>query len=54
MLGDALGSVAAIAAGIVIVATGWTPIDPLLSLLVAALILVSALRLLREVVHVLM
>lgn len=54
VLGDALGSVAAIAAGIVIVTTGWTPIDPLLSLLVAALILVSALRLLREVVHVLM
>lgn len=54
VLGDALGSVAAIVAGIVIVTTGWTPIDPLLSLLVAALILVSALRLLREVVHVLM
>jgi len=54
VLGDAAGSVAAIAAGIVIVTTGWTPIDPLLSLLVAALILVSALRLLREVVHVLM
>lgn len=54
VLGDALGSVAAISAGIVIVTTGWTPIDPLLSLLVAALILVSALRLLREVVHVLM
>jgi cobalt-zinc-cadmium efflux system protein len=54
VLGDALGSVAAISAGIVIVATGWTPIDPLLSLLVAALILISALRLLREAVHVLM
>ena len=54
VLGDALGSVAAITAGIVIVTTGWTPIDPLLSLLVAALILASALRLLREVVHVLM
>lgn len=54
VLGDALGSVAAIAAGIVVVTTGWTPIDPLLSILVAALILVSALRLLREVVHVLM
>lgn len=54
VLGDALGSVAAISAGIVIVTTGWTPIDPLLSLLVAMLILVSALRLLREVVHVLM
>ncbi|MDA8128075.1 MAG: cation diffusion facilitator family transporter [Betaproteobacteria bacterium] len=54
VLGDALGSVAAISAGVVIVTTGWMPIDPLLSLLVAALILVSALRLLREVVHVLM
>lgn len=54
VLGDALGSVAAITAGIVIVTTGWTPIDPLLSLLVAVLILVSALRLLREVLHVLM
>jgi cobalt-zinc-cadmium efflux system protein len=54
VLGDALASVAAISAGIVIVTTGWTPIDPLLSLLVSALILVSALRLLREVVHVLM
>jgi cobalt-zinc-cadmium efflux system protein len=54
VLGDALGSLAAIAAGAVIVLTGWTPIDPLLSLLVAALILVSALRLLRETLHVLM
>ena len=54
VLGDALGSLAAIAAGVVVVATGWTPIDPLLSLLVAALILVSALRLLREALHVLM
>lgn len=54
VLGDALGSVAAIVAGVVIVATGWTPIDPLLSLFVALLIGISALRLLREVVHVLM
>ncbi|MFN3716561.1 MAG: cation diffusion facilitator family transporter [Thiobacillus sp.] len=54
VMGDALGSIAAIASGIVILATGWTPIDPLLSLFVAALILVSALRLLREVLHVLM
>jgi cobalt-zinc-cadmium efflux system protein len=53
-LGDALGSVAAIISGIVILASGWTPVDPLMSLFVAALIGVSALRLLREVVHVLM
>lgn len=54
VLGDALGSVAAITAGIVILATGWTPIDPLLSLFVAVLISVSAVRLLLEAVHVLM
>jgi cobalt-zinc-cadmium efflux system protein len=54
VLGDALGSVAAIVSGIVILASGWTRIDPLLSLFVAALIGVSALRLLREVLHVLM
>jgi cobalt-zinc-cadmium efflux system protein len=54
VIGDLLGSVAALAAGLVIILTGWMPIDPLLSLLVSALILVSALRLLRDVVHVLM
>ncbi|MEW6120299.1 MAG: cation diffusion facilitator family transporter [Pseudomonadota bacterium] len=54
VMGDALGSLAAIASGIVILTTGWMPIDPLLSLFVAVLILVSALRLLREVLHVLM
>lgn len=54
VLGDALGSVAAITAGIVILTTGWTPIDPLLSLFVAVLISVSAIRLLLEAVHVLM
>lgn len=54
VLGDALGSVAAIVSGVVIVTTGWTPIDPLLSLFVVLLISISALRLLRETVHVLM
>src|SRR5690606_37693864 len=34
--------------------TDWNPIDPLLSLLIAALILFSALRLLRDVMRVLM
>ena len=54
VLGDLLGSAAAIAASIVILATGWMPIDPLLSLLVAALILRSAWRLVRESAHVLL
>ena len=54
VLGDLLGSLAALASGVVITFTGWTPADPLLSLLIAALILVSTLRLLREAVHVVM
>ena len=54
VIGDLLGSVAALVSGIVILATGWTPVDPLLSLAIAALILVSAARVLREAVHALM
>lgn len=54
VIGDLLGSVAAITAGAVILMTGWTPIDPLLSLLVAGLILFSAWRLLSEALHVLL
>jgi cobalt-zinc-cadmium efflux system protein len=52
--GDLLGSVAALIAGVVITFTGWTPIDPLLSIAIGALILVSSLRLLRESLHGLM
>ena len=48
VIGDLLGSVAALAAGLIIILTGWMPIDPLLSLLVSVLILVSAVRLLRD------
>jgi cobalt-zinc-cadmium efflux system protein len=54
VIGDLLGSVAAIAAGAVIYATGWTPIDPLLSLLVALLILRSAWLLVRKSAHILL
>lgn len=54
VIGDLLGSVAAIVAAIVILTTGWTPIDPLLSLLVAALVLRSAWVLLRKAAHILL
>lgn len=54
VLGDLLGSVAAIVAAIVIMTTGWLLVDPLLSLLVAALIFTSALRLLRDTAHILL
>ncbi len=54
VLGDALGSVAALGSGAVIMLTGWTPIDPILSLVICGLILTSALQLLREGLHVVM
>lgn len=54
VVGDLLGSVAAVIAGVVITFTGWMPIDPLLSLVIGALILTSSLRLLRESLHGLM
>lgn len=52
--GDLLGSIAALIAGVVITFTGWMPIDPLLSLVIGALIVTSSLRLLREALHGLM
>lgn len=48
VMGDLLGSAAAIVAALVILATGWTPIDPILSLLVALLLFRSAWALVRE------
>lgn len=54
VLSDMLGSVAALAAGIVIWFTGWMPIDPLLSLFIGVLILISSIRLLRDAGHVLL
>ena len=54
VLGDLLGSVAALAAGAVIYFTGWTPIDPILSVVIGVLILVSSLRLLQEAIHIVM
>jgi cobalt-zinc-cadmium efflux system protein len=54
IIGDLLGSVAAIAAALVILFTGWTPIDPILSILVALLILRSAWHLVKKAAHILM
>ncbi|MFA0811336.1 cation diffusion facilitator family transporter [Microbulbifer epialgicus] len=54
VMGDMLGSIAALASGAVIYFTGWVPIDPLLSLLICFLILISCVRLLRDAVDVLM
>lgn len=54
VLGDLLGSVAAIVAAIIILTTGWMMVDPLLSVLVALLILRSALSLARQSGNILM
>lgn len=54
VLGDLLGSVAAIAAAGIILATGWLPADPLLSILVAAIVAVGAFRLTRDSAHILL
>jgi cobalt-zinc-cadmium efflux system protein len=53
-MGDLLGSVAALGAGVTIALTGWTPIDPILSLVISLLILLSTVRLLSEGLHVVM
>jgi cobalt-zinc-cadmium efflux system protein len=54
VLGDLLGSVAAIVAAGIILATGWMPADPLLSIVVAALILRTGWHVTRESGHALL
>lgn len=54
VLGDLLGSVAAIIAALIIMATGWMIADPLLSILIALIILRSAWLLVSESGHVLL
>lgn len=54
VLGDLLGSVGAITAAIIILATGWTAADPLISFVVGILILVGSTRLVRESVDILL
>lgn len=49
VIGDVLGSIAAIAAGLVIYLTGWVLIDPILSLLISVLLLVFTINLLRDI-----
>jgi len=54
VLGDLLGSIGASIAALVILTTGWSPIDPILSLLVAVLIVRSAWALLAKSTRILM
>ena len=54
VLGDLLGSVAALVAGVVILFTNWTPIDPLLSVLVAFIIVRSGWQVVKDSGHILL
>lgn len=54
IVGDVLGSAGALAAGAIILATGWVQADPLVSVLIAVLILGSAWRLVKESTDVLL
>lgn len=54
VMGDLLGSFAALISGAIIYYTGWLPIDPVLSIFISILIVVSSFRLLRESLLVLM
>jgi cobalt-zinc-cadmium efflux system protein len=54
VLGDLLGSVAAITAALIILYTGWMPIDPILSIGVAMLIFRSAWHLVKRSAHILL
>ena len=51
---DALGSLGVVVSGAVVLLTGWDPIDPLIGIAIAALILLSSVRLVREPLDVLM
>jgi cobalt-zinc-cadmium efflux system protein len=54
MLGDALGSVAKIVGAVAIHYTGWLAIDPILSILIAGLIVWSAIDIIRESLNILL
>jgi len=54
VLGDLLGSVGALVAGVIVLTSGWMLADPLISVLIGALVLVSAWRLVKESTDVLL
>jgi len=54
VLSDLGGSIAAMVAAGIILATGWTPVDPILSILIALLFCQAAWKLIKQSNHVLM
>jgi cobalt-zinc-cadmium efflux system protein len=53
VVGDTLSSVGVILAGLVILVTGWTWVDPLASVLIGLVIVVGSTRLLKSALHIL-
>jgi cobalt-zinc-cadmium efflux system protein len=54
MMGDAISAFGVVVAGVVVVATGWHLADPIVSFLIAALILYSSWGILKESVNILL
>lgn len=54
VFGDVGASVAVIVAGLIILATGWTIVDPLLSVGIAVLVAVGAWKIMRETIDILL
>ena len=54
VMGDLLGSLSAIAAAGIIMATGWTMADPILSLVIVAIILRNAWPVMKDSAHILL
>lgn len=54
VLSDALGSIGAIIAGIIMLLTDWYYADPIISVIVAVLILRSSISLIKQTLHILM
>lgn len=54
VISDSLGSVGVLFAGLIILATGWTLVDPLISLAICCLILWSSWGIVRDAVHLLL
>jgi cobalt-zinc-cadmium efflux system protein len=54
VFGDVMASVGVIVAGVIILLTGWTVVDPLLSVAIAVLIAVGAWGILRETTDILL
>lgn len=54
VLNDLLGSIGALTAGVTVLATGWAGADPLISVFIGGLVLISAWRLVKESTDVLL